>query len=226
MRFRALSIDFRWPYISRFLGNFKYPIFSAVPTYFSIERPSNTGMRPISAAASIMDFILAIWDENVVTITPDPASSVPNSTSDTKSAAIFSDGVLPLRSELVLSVIIRVTPSFPICRSRSKSGASPIVGVRSILKSFAYRIVPSGVCMAAKAASIILCCTLMSSIDILELTSYIWPVRRASTLLFTLYFFSLLICCLISSVVYGVDRIGASYLCANFGMAPIWSRCP
>ena len=43
--------------------------------------------------------------------------------------------VFPERPAFVLSVIIAITPSFPRALRRSKSGASPIVGVRSNLKS-------------------------------------------------------------------------------------------
>jgi len=40
------------------------------PEYFSIERPSRTGWRPISRAYSTRVFTRAMWEENVVATIP------------------------------------------------------------------------------------------------------------------------------------------------------------
>ncbi len=70
-------------------------------------------------------------------MTPDLDSSVPIRTSITRSLAICSDGVFPEMAALVVSVMRASTPSFPKALSRAKSGGSPNVGDRSILKSLA-----------------------------------------------------------------------------------------
>ncbi|VVB63137.1 Uncharacterised protein [uncultured archaeon] len=85
----------------------------------------------------MIDLMRAIWDEKVVTITPDLLSSVPMRTSHTRSLAICSEGVLPDMDALVVSVISATTPSFPRALSLAKSGGSPSVGLLSILKSLA-----------------------------------------------------------------------------------------
>ena len=69
-----------------------------------------------------MDRMHAIWDENVVTKTPDLLSSVPISTSHTRSFAICSEGVFPDIAAFVVSVIRAKTPSFPRALSLEKSG--------------------------------------------------------------------------------------------------------
>jgi hypothetical protein len=79
----------------------------------------------------------AICEEKVVTKMPDLDSSVPMRTSQTRSLAICSEGVLPDMAALVVSVISAKTPSFPRALRRVKSGGSPRVGERSILKSLA-----------------------------------------------------------------------------------------
>ncbi len=81
----------------------------------------------------------------MVTTTPDLDSSVPMRTSITISLAIFSEGVFPVMVALVVSVIRASTPSLPKALSRAKSGGSPNVGERSILKSLAYSMTPLGV---------------------------------------------------------------------------------
>jgi len=70
MRLNARSTDFRWPYMPTSPWKSTKSSRSAVPEYFSIERPSRTGWRPISRAYSTRVFTRAMWEENVVATIP------------------------------------------------------------------------------------------------------------------------------------------------------------
>src|SRR3989338_490122 len=90
--------------------------------------PKNTTFLPNLFPISMIDFNLAMWEENVVTINALPLLLTPRRTSSSICLATASEGVFDGTVALVESAIKALTPILPHSSNRLVLGFGPKVG--------------------------------------------------------------------------------------------------
>ena len=115
--FNVLSTCLRYFEIWTEFRNGAIPAFFAAVEYLSRLLPKKTTSRFNFFPKSTIDFSLAMWDENVVTIIPAFRFWIVISVSSRSALAIFSDGVFPSCGAYRESHMNVSTPSFDISLS-------------------------------------------------------------------------------------------------------------
>ena len=214
-----LDISFKSTNISSSIS--KYPNSLATPITLTIDLPDIATFLLHFLAISIICCSLCILEENVATIILLSPALLNKSSSP--APTVLSDIVYPGLSTLVLSASNKSTPSWPNSHILCKSIISPSIGVKSILKSPVWYIIPWSVWTAIEHAPGILWLFLINSTLIFASLIICLGVTTFNLAVLNLCSFNLTC---INPILSIVPYTGTSIFFRMYGRAPIWSSWP